>query len=180
MTQWSPLMDDGWVAYPQTVQGPMQRRRRPGAVLALVVVAGAVFVAAGVAIFGFLGAGILSCDREFRTLSKALPDDPGVSALQSRFPTHGDADTGCDEDDNTASADVEFQTGLDRPKAVEVGGGILTSNGWDEGGDPDSRCYTKQIRGFEVFAQFPPPDGYEEPGTDLVISLQTDQCWTEW
>lgn len=172
-------MHDGAVAHPQAVLDPTRRRRRFGAALTAAVVVGTALAAAGIATFGYLVIGALSCDREFSTLSTALPEDSAVRELRSRFPDHENANTGCDEDDNTASADVEFNTGLDREGAVAAGARALTSNGWVEV-DPESSCYTKQIRSHEVFAQFPPPDGYEEPGTNLIISLTTGQCWADW
>lgn len=146
--------------------------------MALAVVAGVSLAAAGVGIFGYVAMRLFACDAEFRSLSKALPEDSAVSALESRFPDHGRPNTGGDEDDNTASADVEFRTGLDREAAIAAGVEALTSNGWTNAGS-DSECYTETIQGHEVFAQFPPPDRYDEPGTDLIIGLNSAQCW-DW
>ena len=164
--------------HPST-SGPAVRRGRVGRIgVTVAVTVVAALLAGCVAVVGSAAWSLVTCDREYADLSRALPDDPSVRDLQARFPDHEDPETGCDEDDNTASAGVEFRTGLGREDAVSAAEDALTSNGWDEI-DRTTHCHTKQIRGHQVYAQFPPPDRYNSPGTDLVISLSTGQCWPD-
>lgn len=120
--------------------------------------------------------GSYGCTRSDRAYGHTLASDPAVARLLARYEHHEAPATGCDDDDITISADVEWRATLPRREALADAERVLQTSGWHRS-RVHGRCYNKVVAGRPAMAMLTYNDEFRaNPDSNVSLELVNHRC----